>query len=651
MSNFDDRYNDWERFIVNNVLPEDLPIQIAHSWERCRQQLSPIKSLLATRLSSEHLLNAQVAKFDFISIARPILEDIFQFIEGSSSAVILVNSAGYVLDMIADSDLVKFFDDLGIRNGASLSESQAGTNAFALALIERFPLQISGTEHYLMALHPFTDAAAPVFDISGSPLGALGVLTRASNGHPHSLGLAVAGARAIEGQRQSEYLLVEQNNQLTSLNAILATINEGILMWNREGVIVHANDAAVQVLECPKERLMGHPIRDRVSFPQPVLEAIASREILSDIEIILKIDQRSFSCILSIRYAQSSSGLQAVVAILRPVQQVRKLVQSQLGAQTRLTLDSLVGETSAIRRVRRLAKSAAAARASILITGESGTGKSTLARAIHHHGPRRDSPFIVFSASSLPDELVTYELLGYEDSAGLGLQNSRPSKFELADGGTIYFPDVETLPFEAQTALLNTLELGIVQRLGSKRAIEVDVRAIATTSSDIRYLIQRRNFSADLYYRLHPFEIHLPPLRERKEDIPLLIEDILGRINRQNQTRYSLSHDAISMLSAYDWPGNVRELEVCLQRAIIQTGASKIIHAEYLPEHIRYAGYIQLENPPLDTLEDMERMAILEAARSCNGNVTLMAKVLGIGRTTVWRRLRQFEISPDDFRD
>lgn len=647
----DECYNDWERFIVNNVLPNNLPVHLIHSWERCRTHLSPLKANLSARLSPDHLLSAQVAKFDFISIARPILEDIYQFIEGSSSAVILVNSAGYVLDMIADPDIAQTAEKLGITPGASLSESQAGTNAFALALMERYPFVISGTEHYLMAFHPLMAAAAPVFDISGLPLGALGLLTKANTGHAHSLGLVVAGARAIEGQCQSEYLLVEQNSQLTSLNTILATINEGILMWNRAGVVVHTNEAAVQILDCPKERLMGNNIQDHIRFPHHILEAIASQQILSDIETVLEIDQRSFSCILSIHYAKSMSGLEAIVAILRPVQQVRKLVQSQLGAQTRLTLDNIVGESPAIRRVRRLAKSAAAARASILISGESGTGKSTLARAIHHHGPRRDSPFIVFSSASLPEEVVTFELLGYEDGAEIGLHNSRPSKFELADGGTIYFPDIETLPFEAQTALLNVLELGIVQRLGSKRAIEVDVRAIATTSSDIQYYIERRNFSTDLYYCLHPFEIYLPPLRERKDDIPLLVEDILRRINRQNQTNISVAAETITSLSAYDWPGNVRELEVCLQRAIIQTGASKIIHPEHLPEYIRYAGYIQLDNIPVDTLEDLERMAILEAARTCNGNLSKMAKVLGIGRTTVWRRLRQYDISPDNFRD
>ncbi|MEA3440611.1 MAG: sigma 54-interacting transcriptional regulator [Chloroflexota bacterium] len=641
----------WERFIIQNEVPSDVPLQIAGSWERCRMHLSPLTSQLPIKLSPEHMLSAQVAKFDFISISRPILEDIHQFIEGSTSAVILVNSACYILDMVSDPDIQKIANQSGLVKGSSLSEYQAGTNAFSLALLERVPVQVIGSEHYLIAFHQFADSAAPIFDLTGTPLGALGVLTLESNSHPHSLGLAVSGARAIEAQCQSEYLLGEQNRQLASLNAILSAVAEGILVWNEDDIIIHANDAAVEILGLPTELLMGNPVHECIQFPDSIREAIAGNNALSDIEVLLNVEDHPASCLISLRYVFNSAGMRTVVAILHQTKHVRELVQRQFGTHAVLTLDTLIGDNPAIRRVRRLAKTAAAARASVLIRGEHGTGKNSLARAIHNHGPRREAPFIAFAAASMPGELIIPELLGFEEGGEYGLDSSRPSKCELADGGTIFFPDIESLPMEAQTALLNVLELGIVQRIGSKRAIEVDVRAIAATSRDMEQLIASGAFRADLFYRLHPFEIHLPPLREHKDDLPLLVQDILKRISRKHRRDLSLSKEAMSLLFAYDWPGNVRELETSLERAAIQAGASKDIHPEHLPDYIRYVEYIQLDSTPIDTLEDLQRSAILDAARSSRGNVSQMAKILGIGRTTVWRRLKEYQISPDEFRN
>jgi transcriptional activator for dhaKLM operon len=656
-------YTNWEHFIVNNEVPEDVSPIIARSWERCRMRLSPLKSQPPTRLTSDHLLSAQVARFDLISIARPILEDIHQYIDGSSSAVILVNSAGYLLDMVSDPDIEGLATDAGIFPGTSLYESQAGTNAFSLALSERIPFQVRGPEHYLISFHKFADSAAPIFDLTGALLGALGVLTLVEQDHPHSLGLAVAGARAVEGQWQSEYLLAEQNSQLTSLNAVLTSIDEGILVWNEDGIVIHANSAAFNILGCPAEKLMGQLVNKLIHFPNSINQARKMGTPFSDLEAALNVEGRPVTCVISLRYVRSGDSTRATVATMRPTKQVRALIQRQIGTQPSVTLESLVGNHPKIQRVRRLAKSAAAAQASILIRGENGTGKISLAHAIHNYGPKRNSPFVIFSCASIPSQLLIPELIGYEEITNLdprfGLdprieldpKTSRPSKFELADGGTIYFPDIDSLPRAAQTILKNVLDLGIVQRLGSKRAIEVDVRAIASTSSDIEKLISQNEFRADLFYCLHPFEISLPPLRDRKGDIPLIVNYHLQQLSQTHRRNLSISDDAMSLLIVYDWPGNLRELEISLRRATIQAGASSVIHAQHLPDHIRYAQYISLDHVPVDTLDDLERTAILDAAKSCKGNLSKMAKVLGIGRTTVWRRLKEYQIDPNQFRE
>ncbi|WP_083461823.1 sigma-54-dependent Fis family transcriptional regulator [Thermanaerothrix daxensis] len=642
-------YDAWHAFITRHiVMPQVRPI-IAASWRRCWARVDPYTSLKPPRLSDQHLFSMQVNYFELMAIARPVMEDIYQYIENSNSAVLFTNSVGYLLDWVGDPGMLATLESMQIEPGTLLAESELGTNAIGVALLEREPVQVVGYEHFCQPLHDFGWAAAPVFDISGKLLGALGVVTRVSNFHPYALGMVVAGARAIEAQRQSDQLLEEQNSQLAGINAILASINEGILAWNTEGIVIHANPTAAEILKVPQESLMGAHLDAFVKFPPYVLDALHRQIPVSDLEVQLSVLGETVSCLLSLQYVRGRRGLRAILAVLRPLKSLREYVQRQVGSPT-FDLQNLIGESPAIRRVRRLARSAAAARGCVLIRGESGTGKNLLARAIHYHSPRSHGPFVVFACTAVPSELVLPELLGVERGVGEGI--SHASKFELADGGTLFFQDVEALPLEAQSVLLNYLELGIIQRIGSRKPIEVDVRIIASSSANLEHLVAEGNFRADLFYRLSLFEIVLPPLRERKQDLELLIEQVLQRLARQLGHPLSLSKDTLAILRAHSWPGNVRELESVLTRAAVQASPSQIIMPAHLPplQTSTDAG-VPMWMPNLPRLEEIERQAILQAAQQCHGNVSQMARLLGVGRTTLWRHLRRMNISLDSYRE
>jgi PAS domain S-box-containing protein len=642
--------NAWEAFISKHQMHPLVPSLVAQSWKRCWPRLDPHQKPLFTRLGANHLLSAQVANFELLTLARPIMEDIYQYVERSETVLVLANTAGYILDMLGDPSTLELVRSLGIENGISLSENQLGTNAFALALLERIPAQVSGYEHYLEAFHSLSGTAAPVFDITGHPLGSLGVFTLAQNHHPHSLGLVVAGARAIESQRQADHLLGEQNRQLAGLNAILSSIDEGILVWDNDGILLHANPAATRILDLKSEQMMGKQIFDHIQFPAYLHEALKKEETLTDVEAGLGVNNQIIGCILSLRYIPGRQGNNGVIAILRHTKEIRQLVQRQLGAHASLTLDNLVGKSAGMRRVRRIAQTAAAARASILIRGEGGTGKNLLARAIHNHGPQREGPFIVFACTSIPGELIVAELAGLDDRSTGEHASSRPSKFELAEGGTLFFKDVEALPLEAQTILLNALELGIVQRLGSHQPNEIDTRIIASSSGNLEAQVKEGAFRSDLYYRLSPFEITLPPLRDRLSDLPNLVENYLERINRFQPHPIRVVPQTLELMANYRWPGNIRELEGALERAIVQSGGARFIFPEHLPEYIRLASTQEQQEEQVASLEELERATILNAARICRGNMTQMAQMLGIGRTTVWRRLKQLDIAIDQYR-
>lgn len=646
-------HNAWLKFINTHILSPEIDPVVANSWERCWPRLNPYREIIPGRLSDDRISSTLKTNVEWVTIARPIMEDIHQYIETSDTVVLLINNAGYVLDICGDSSMLESVKALGIEIGGVVSEGQIGTSGLTIPLLDGVPAHSVGAEHYLKVLHPFAIVGAPIFSMAGRPLGTLGAISFAEHYHPHFLGMIVAGARAIEGQLQSVSLLEEQNNQLSELNTILEALTEGILVWNAEEMLMHVNEAAVEILGLSKSGLVGRGLTENITFPGFLKDAIQNLSPLKDVETYLTIQERTVNCVVTLTYIQTNQPGQWSILILKPAEAVRQLVQKQVGLPITFGLNEVVGNSNEMQQVRRLVLAAAPAKASVLIRGESGTGKIMMARAIHQEGQRKEKPFVLVSCASLPNEYILSELLGYEQETAEGYPGGRPSKFELANGGTIYFQDIEHLPLEAQTTLLNVIDLGIVVRLGSVHPIPIDVRVIASTSTNLEKSIAEGNFRADLYYRLSFYEINLPPLRARKGDIALLSRRILDRQKKQSNRQVQLSAETISMLKLYSWPGNIRELESVLARATLQAGESEIIVPMHFPEHVRNPGtgpLLEPFGPRPRVLGDIERETIIQAARQCNGNLTQMAKILGIGRTTVWRKLRDLKITPEQFR-
>jgi transcriptional activator for dhaKLM operon len=300
-----------------------------------------------------------------------------------------------------------------------------------------------------------------------------------------------------------------------------------------------------------------------------------------------------------------------------------------------------------MRAMLRQARVAARGQAPVLIRGEGGAGKNYLARAIHNDGPRADGPFVGVNCRAIPHELMISEFLGSTDP-----NNSRPSKFELANGGTLLLDQVENLSLEMQAALLQLIETRHVLRLGSVQPTAVDVRIIAATTADLEEQVAEGSFSSHLYYRFGVFNLTVPPLRERPEDIPLLAERTLARITADTQRATWISDEAMAVLCRYPWPGNVRELESVLERALSQCQDGTIQLAD-LPAAVREGRIVTGGSPrpqPLLSLAETEREAIIRAGWACQGHVTEMADLLKIGRTTLWRKMKRYNLRPDYFK-
>jgi transcriptional regulator with GAF, ATPase, and Fis domain len=287
-------------------------------------------------------------------------------------------------------------------------------------------------------------------------------------------------------------------------------------------------------------------------------------------------------------------------------------------------------------------------RATVLMCGESGVGKDLIARAIHHHSPRDGHPFVKINCTALPENLMESELFGYEKGAFTGANTTKPGKFEQADTGTVFLDEIGDVPPSVQVKLLRILQEREFERLGSNKTRHIDVRVLAATNVDLRAALEQGTFREDLYYRLNVLPINIPPLRERKEDIPFLAEHFVKKLRKDlGSSAQSISEAAIQRLLEYHWPGNVRELENVIERSmVLATGAildAADIKLDLAPKP-RVAAGTDGFLPEGMTLDDYERSIIREALNRANGNKSQAARLLGLTRNALRYRLSQMGI-------
>ncbi len=373
---------------------------------------------------------------------------------------------------------------------------------------------------------------------------------------------------------------------------------------------------------------------------------------------------------LPLDQASLSEALGKVEAAARPVAPVGK------PARPPHLFRSLIGRSPAIQRIREDIQRAAPTEANVLILGESGTGKEVVARNIHYYSKRRDKPFVPVNCGAIPRDLLESELFGHEKGAFTGALTAREGRFSLANGGTLFLDEIGEMPMDMQVKLLRVLEERTFERVGGNRTIQADVRIIAATNRDLEQMVREGKFRQDLYYRLEVFPIELPPLRERIEDLPLLIAQLNERLENEKGCSVQLAGDAVRMLSAYDWPGNVRELANLMERLAIQY-PNTLVHAVDLPARYRTVepvpelpaavaeellaepeqkvapavtgqGLPRIPPGGLDLksyIAEMEIALIRQALEEANGVVAHAAKLLGLRRTTLAEKMRKYGLS------
>ena len=323
------------------------------------------------------------------------------------------------------------------------------------------------------------------------------------------------------------------------------------------------------------------------------------------------------------------------------VDQENRILRETL--RSRPGFGGLIGTSPKMRKVYSIIEKVSQHAYPVLILGESGTGKELVARSVHFSGVRQSRPFIPVDCSSLVPTLIEAELFGYVKGAFTGAMHAKQGLMEIAGNGTLFLDEIGDMPIDMQAKLLRALQEKEVRPVGSTDRVPLAARIIAATNRDLEGAVRQGTFRQDLFFRLNVVQIKIPPLRERKSDIPQLVNSFLEKFSDANGKMRTISEDGMSRLMSYDWPGNVRELENAIERAIA-LGSGPILHAGDLPTSLQYRTNEQLpQNEELLPLEELERRAILRALREAGGDKLAAARILGIGKTTLYRKLKQYK--------
>lgn len=427
------------------------------------------------------------------------------------------------------------------------------------------------------------------------------------------------------------------------------SVSDGVFAVDRTWRIIAFNRAATEITGVPAEEAIGHPCCEvlRASVCEnecPLRETIKTgRPIIAKHIFILDSRGRRVPVSLSTAILRDADG--NVIGGIESFRDLSLVEELRKRLEGKYTFADIIGRSPAMQRLFDILPDIAETESTVLIEGESGTGKELFARAIHDLSHRKASKFVAINCGALPDTLLESELFGYKAGAFTDARRDKPGKFLVAEGGTILLDEIGDVSPAMQARLLRVLQERTIEPLGAVRPIKVNVRVVAATNQDLQELVQNGTFRRDLYYRINVFALKLPLLRERREDIPLLVEHFISKFNRlQNKNVVGVTEDAMRILLDYDYPGNVRELENMIEHAFILCRTS-FIEPRHLPLSSRQKLSDEvLRSHPGMTLEDWEAVHIIEAVRRHGGNRAAAARELGINPSTLFRKVKARKI-------
>ncbi|HHW60949.1 MAG TPA: sigma 54-interacting transcriptional regulator [Syntrophomonadaceae bacterium] len=630
----------WENFVFHNKIDKRIRPEIIKSWQRCKKLcVDPLTSQIAEILAKNDFNKIQKRKKHLIRIAKPYIRLLNEYVKESGFIIFLADENGTVLVLDGDPEELLKHRKINLIEGAIWTEKAAGTNAVGTSIYMGKPLQVVGREHFCAVQHGITCSGAPIYDTNGHLLGILNMSGACAQVNRHTLGMVVACAKAIQNQLKIEQTMFDLEKNNLVMNTTLESVPSAIITVDIEGTITHLNTLGAKLLDVNPKEAVGKPFHNLLPTAKDFTRLIR-KGTSRGVEVFLGEGENSLRCNLLANPIQNNGRYKGSVIYLQEREKVDRLVNQITGAEAEFYFDSIVGSSKPILRAKEIAHAAAMTNSTVLLLGESGTGKELFAQAIHNASLRKGA-FIAVNCSAIPRSLIESELFGYEAGSFTGANRSgRPGKFERAHEGTILLDEIGDMPLDLQAVLLRVLQERAVVRVGGYQPIPVDARVIAATNSDLHAKVEGGEFREDLFFRLNVITIHIPSLRERKDDIPILVDTFLPQINRRMGKQVSgLTPGAMRILEEYDWPGNVRELENVLERSVVIAN-KPVIDIQDLPANLLRTEEKD-ESRTVIPLHELEKKAISHALKEYDTMVEA-ADALGISRSTLYRKIKDY---------
>jgi len=434
-------------------------------------------------------------------------------------------------------------------------------------------------------------------------------------------------------------------------NFILDSITEGVFTVDLDWKITSFNKAAEDITGISRQKAMGQQCNDILRADLCETDCALRRTIETGKPIINKfvhiIDAEGNRKAISITTALLKAKNGKVIGGVETFRDMSLIEELRKELHQSYTFEDIISQNHQMQNLFGILPNIAESNTTVLIVGESGTGKEIFARAIHNIGPRKDKPFVAVNCGALPDTLLESELFGYKAGAFTDAKKDKPGRFALAEGGTIFLDEIGDISVALQVRLLRVLQERTYEPLGAVSSVKADVRIIAATNKNLEKQVKDEKFRDDLYYRVNVVKLSLPPLRDKKEDIPLLVDRFISRFNRlHNKNIGGVTDEVLTILLGYNYPGNIRELENIIEHCFVLC-QDEIIEAKHLPTSVRpILKTDKIESSRPATIKQMEIILITQALRRNKGNKTVTAKELGIDKSTLFRKMKAFDIKP-----
>ncbi|TWH56920.1 transcriptional regulator with PAS, ATPase and Fis domain [Desulfitobacterium sp. LBE] len=641
------------------------------SWEKAKRFDFGQEMISRRKIAAPELLQETTRKYSFIIEITSSMMDTFQGFVKSDFAFYLCDTNCMLL--LQAGDLIEEISKTDKIVGSIMDEESIGTSSHLLCIQQQKPIQLLGPEHYCKDFWNFVGSSAPIFDQNDRLIGSIDIIQRMPK-EPwlkqfedfcaYTLGFLTTMANVISLQlkisSKNEHLkatnrsLTESHKKLKTmsdtLNSTLTLMDYGVVTINYEGKIIHANEKAYDVLHL-NSTYEHNIVEFFAGYPDFMEDVKSGRKTEIEDNFVVNFYGKKYVVTANPIINQETGSMEVAVLSFLNDQSISTVAHNRSGAYAKFSFDGIIGNSSVIREAIRKARQYAASPENILLLGESGTGKELFAQAIHNNNDEQ-RPFIAVNCAAIPRSLIESELFGYEGGTFTGAERKgRPGKIELANGGTLFLDEIGDMPLELQAVLLRTLQDKKIMRVGGNKYLEISFRLIASTNRNLYQMVKDGFFRPDLYYRLSVLTIRIPPLRERFGDIDLLTDYCVDNYCKKvGMPKPEISDQVRRELNKYYWPGNVRQLENAIIYCI-NTSKGNIILPQDLPWEIQAENYNPLpekhkeqQGDTVLSMSEIEKKSMLMALAKTNNNAIKSAELLGMGKSTFYRKLKRYEI-------